>query len=248
MKTKSSFILGVVSLMVLFAFNSCDDDNDSLDSFRIELATVNPVSEGGNSFYLTRDDKKTLVPMNSVNYKPKDNQRVYLNYTILSDAYDGYDHAIRINQMFNVLTKEVPAISTKQENDSIGNDRIHVSSAWLGDDYINVEFGYKFFNEVHFINLIDNQLADYEDDGKVHLEFRHNAYRDSQAQWGYGWAAFNIRPYLKEYKDEDKITFVIHYTNLNGDTKKHEIEYKKTDVNTSAAQINRGISTSLDYE
>ena len=105
MFTKKS-ILGYATLIIVIlssAFACDDNDGYSLGDFRISIATVVP--EGQQSYSLLLDNGEKLWPAASdVYYRPSVNQRVFVNYTLLSDKMDGYDHYVKINDIWNVLT------------------------------------------------------------------------------------------------------------------------------------------------
>lgn len=156
-------------------FYSClnDDDSYSLGKFWISTATVVPLND--ITYYLRMDDGTTLWPAatDMPYYEPKENQRALVNFTILSDSLDGYDHYVKINRIDNYLTKNI-AENKGAENDSIyGKDPIQVADIWVGDNYLNIYLK-AYFGGVkkHFINLIPT------DEENVDFELRHNAYDD----------------------------------------------------------------------
>lgn len=178
MKTLKLFLVMIGLGLSSTLFYSClnDDDGYSLGDFWIDIATVVPISD--TSFYLRMDDGTTLWPAAPIylNYKPEENQRALVNFTILSDEKDGYDHYIKINRIDNILTKEI-AENKDAENDSIyGIDPVGLKNIWVGDNYLNIYFTADYGGkEKHFVNLIPSE----EDD--VTFEFRHNAYDDPKS-------------------------------------------------------------------
>lgn len=177
MKTLRFFLMIISIGLSSTLFYSCLDDDDaySLDKFWIDIATVVPIGE--SNYYLRMDDGTTLWPAAPIhsNYKPKENQRALVNFTILSDAKDGYDHWVKINRIDNILTKDI-AENKGAQNDSIyGTDPVAISSIWVGDNYLNVYLK-AYFGGVkkHFVNLIP---VDEESEEMVY-ELRHNAYDD----------------------------------------------------------------------
>ncbi len=78
------FTISIFSIGICLFLLSCDDNSHSLGEFRINIATVIP--EGENAYSLLLDNGKQLWPAaNAVLYHPAYNQRVFLNYTILSE-------------------------------------------------------------------------------------------------------------------------------------------------------------------
>ncbi len=214
MKTlKKLFVLSGIALVTL-TFNSClDDDSYSLDKMWMSMATARPISD--NSFDLTLDDGTTLWPGAPlyINYQPNRPQRVFINYTILGDNFQGYDHAIKLNLIDTVLTKEI-APNLGIQNDSIyGNDPVEIVNLWVGDGFLNFEYKAHFSGQVkHYVNLIQDSLAS---DTPYKLEFRHNAYTDDVYHpLRSGFVAYDLSPIDTEGQD---INLVIKVNTFEGE-------------------------------
>src|SRR5690554_5609642 len=96
-------IYSILLIGILLTSISCDDNSRSLGSFGIDIATVVP--EGDNAYSLLLDNGKKLWPAaTAVWYTPSYNQRVFLNYTILPEKMGEYDHYIKVNDIWNILT------------------------------------------------------------------------------------------------------------------------------------------------
>lgn len=215
-----------LSLLLMFLFLSlisCDDDGYSLGDLYVSLATVEPLSE--NSYYLVLDNGKTMWDATGFPYKPKSDQRVIAYYTILSDekAEDNYDYYVKIRGIREILTKKIINL-TEANQDSIGNDPVRILRYWIGDDYLNIEFSYnRGGDKIHFINLVNNTLEETDPEGKVKLEFRHNANDDPQRNRIDGIVAFDLRPYRTEGKDS--VEFLIKVNDFGG-KKEYKVVYK----------------------
>lgn len=231
----------LVSLLLASTMISCNDnDGYSLDNFRISLATVVP--KGGNIYYLTLDDGTTLWPAASdVYYRPKENQRVFVNYTLLSDRMNGYDHFIKVNDIWNVLTKKIIKL-TEDNQGSIGNDPIRVNDIWIGDHYLNTSFSFNFGGiRPHAINMVQNTIVSTNDDNDtLELEFRHNAFDSSQNALLDGFACFDLRPFRKE--DKESIPIIIKYKDWDGD-KTIELVYKFNGLNDDEGDLQKAVPT-----
>lgn len=234
--------LNLLLLMLLFlSFTSCDDDGYSLGDLYVSLATVEPLSE--NSYYLVLDNGKTMWDATGFPYKPKSDQRVIAYYTILSDGKDGdkYNYYIKIRGIQEILTKKVIDL-TEANQDSIGNDPVKISRYWIGDDYLNMEFSYdRSGNKTHYINLVNNTLEEADPEGRMKLEFRHNANEDPQRNRIDGIVAFDLRPYKTEGKDS--VEFLIKVNDFDGE-KEYKIVYK---FNTEKAIIHLDENENYDY-
>lgn len=203
---KASILFSVCILLLSTIFVSCNDDGYSLgDIYAPRLATVMPLSD--NTYYLVLDDGKTMWDATGYAYKPKYNQRVILYYTILDENVGGYDYYIKVRGIQEILTKDIIDL-TAQNQDSIGNDPIRILRHWVGDDYLNIEFGYnRGGQKTHYINLVNNTTINNTNNEKVYLEFRHNANGDPQKNGTKGYVAFDLKPYQETGKDS--IDFII---------------------------------------
>lgn len=224
---KLAFIMLFALLLV-----SCKDDGYSLDYYWIDIATVeNPTQR--SAFFFRLDDN-TLMFTAASNlldyYRPIDGQRIVANYTILNDkpAGSSYDHDVKLNNVYNVLTKEIYDITPETE-DSIGNAPIMISDMWIGGDYLNIQFRYFGLNKIHFVNLISDASKTY-DDGKIHLEFRHNAYNDMQSYLKRGIVSFNLKSLQEDTEGVDRLELVIHVKDSDDTEKTFDFTYKFADT------------------
>jgi hypothetical protein len=229
MKTMK-FLSGAV-LILTVCFSSCRDNGYSLGKVWISIATVqNP--ENNNYFFFTLDDGTRMwtSATNVPDYKPKDGQRIIANYTILSDIKEGaYDHDVKLNAVYSVLTKDIFNI-TDATRDSIGDDPVKISDIWVGSDYLNVEFKFNGHDKVHYINLVNDSAKVYTD-SMVHLEFRHNANKDTPNREQYGVASFRLKPLQKT--GVDSLALVIHTHEYPSDRKEYQRIYRFTKSDTT---------------
>jgi hypothetical protein len=208
---KNSIISIFLSLLVLSLVSCKDDDNDFiLNDFHISIATVENLNQSSN--FLFRLDDNTLMFSSSSSipfYIPKDGQRIIANYSIISKMARGsiFDYSVKLNDAYSVLTKTIFSI-TKATQDSIGNDSVVIDDIWIGSDYLNVKFLYTGYNKVHFINLVSDTSKIYSD-GKIHLEFRHNANGDVSSFYKSGIVSFNLKS-LKSMAVDSKVNLMIH--------------------------------------
>lgn len=170
---------------------SCDDDDSySIGDFTPPLWAT--VRVGGGAFYLDCDVWGTLWPVNTDLgwYTPVDGQRVITYFNPLWDDFEGYDHAVKILGIQNVLTKQVETLTPETDED-FGNDpvTIYQGDITISGGYMNIIFVQNLpAKEKHRISLVrpqdDAEL--YGDDGYVHLELRYNDYDDvtGYGAWG----------------------------------------------------------------
>ncbi|MDR1676381.1 MAG: NigD-like protein [Tannerella sp.] len=171
--------------------NSCmDDDGYSLGNVWYSMATVVP-SDDSPTYYLRLDHGTTLWPAatNIPWYVPKEKHRALAYYTVLSDTYYDYDHAVKVLDIQDVLTKPI-AEDRGEENDSyFGNDPVRILDLWVGDGYLNVKFEFSYGGSVkHFINLVKRN----SEDTPRYFEFRHNAYQDNAYVQRKGIVSFDL--------------------------------------------------------
>ena len=187
--------------VILFSVGtvSCSSDGYSLDRASMSIATVKAISS--NSFYIQLDNGKKLYPAAPVhiNYKVIDGQRVIVNFTLLSDEYQGYDHMIKINDLSNILTKKVDVLDDKEKDDFgddpllISNDEYWPSGIWISGGYLNLAFVQPLpVKERHRISLVKNETITYPDDGFVHLELRYNTFGDTTEYFSKSLVSFNL--------------------------------------------------------
>jgi len=190
MKTVRCLLFSTGALLAALTFNSCsDDDTYSLGNRWLSIATARPLDD--SSFYLTLDDSTSLWPGAPlyINYQPERPQRVQINFTILGDAFQGFDHVVKLNQLDTILTKSI-AENLGAQNDAVyGTDPVQITSLWIGDGFLNVEFKAYMSGKVkHFVNLIRKETAS----DPYRLEFRHNANNDKASYLRYGLVAFDL--------------------------------------------------------
>ncbi len=236
-----SLIFYLLPLLMLAACS--DDEGYSLDNFVIDIATVeNP--ENNTAFFLNLDNNKRLwtAASNLKYYRPKDGQRVIANYTLLSDKPAGasYNHNIKLNDVYEVLTKGIFKI-TPATQDSIGNDFVYIRDMWIGSDFLNVRFDYPGGNKIHFINLVSDSRKTYSD-GKIHLEFRHNANGDYPHFNLSGIVSFNLKSLQTAGKSQ--VDIVVHTREFNMPTSgnTYNLTYK---YGTQKASAKRNIPIPL---
>ena len=214
MRMMKSIKLGLWLAVATLVFNSCnDDDGYSLDKAWYSIATVHPLetkSYGSVSapYWLTLDSGTSLWPVatNIPWYNPKEKTRAFVVYTLLSDEFPGYDHAVKVLDLKSILTKPV-AENLAEANDSIyGTDPVNISDIWIGDGYLNVVFEFNYGgNAVHYINLLEQ----IEEDNPYLFEFRHNAYDDEARYRRKGIVSFDLSS-IETNGEEVELTILVN--------------------------------------
>ena len=243
---KTNPILGIFLIGLMFVLFSCDDNNKySLGDFRIDIATIEPV--GDNAYALVLDNGDRLWPAaTDVRYLPKFNQRAIVNYTILSDRQGEFTHYVKVNDIWNVLTKKAIELNAMNA-DSIGNDPVKVNGIWVGGDYLNVDFMFNYGGiRPHAINLVENTLSSTASPDAIDLEFRHNSYESANTMLYEGFACFDLKPFRKD--DVDSVALSIKVKDWDGE-KKYDVVYKYNQASLSgvATQMPIPVITSNEY-
>lgn len=244
MRTKKLITYVTLLIVALSIFVACSDsDNYSLNDFRISIATV--VSEGDHSYSLLLDNGIKLWPAaGNIYYKPNENQRVFINYTILSDQKSGYDHYIKINDMWDILTKPIIEL-TEANADSIGNDPVRSNKFWIGNHFLNADFSFNYGGvRPHAINMVQNLQENHENNDTLRLEFRHNSYNSPSDRLFNGLASFDLKPFRKENKDS--IPIQIKVKNWKGE-QTYNLMYKYNNTNKVKVETRIPNITSSEY-
>jgi hypothetical protein len=213
-------VAGILSVALLF--NSClDDSGYSLGEYRMEIATVESLESSRHYFRL--DDGTTLWPAAGyyLGHNMEDGQRTWLNYTILSDAKDGFDHYIKVNGVDSILTKKIAEDKGEENNAVYGTDPVGVdeNNIWIGNGYLNMIFSFNYGGtKKHFVNL----LSAGDEENAYRVEFRHNAYDDPQGMVVSGIVCFNLSDLPDTGGETVKLTVVV---NTFDGVKTYELDY-----------------------
>lgn len=189
-------------VLAIFPFlHSCDDfDGYSIGDFTSpSWATIISLED---CFYLNDDSWGTLWPVNQNVYtdynghQPKDGQRVIISFNPLSDNYQGYDHAIKILQMQEVLTKGIDTLTADNEIE-LGNNpiNIYMDDLCISGNHLNIMYLQNAPSDTkHRISLVrpvsDDRL--YGEDGYINLRLCYNTYEDESGLLIKNAVSFNL--------------------------------------------------------
>ena len=170
-----AFLLGMVAL-----FQSCDDnDGYSIGDIGVDYVTMHV--NGNKELTFTGDEWGTMWPGAPavIGVAPVDGQRALLFFNPLYDDFQGYDVAIKVENLYPILTKKVEEL-TAENNVEYGDDPVRITDAWVAGGYMNLIFHQRVPSKgPHRVSLVENTMKDYEDDGYIHLEYRYNTYGDT---------------------------------------------------------------------
>lgn len=188
-------------LMSLYALvpllTSCDDDEGySLGDFTPPLWAT--VRTQGNTFYLDCDVWGTLWPVNTnlSGYEAVEGQRVITSFNPLSDNFQGFDHAVKILTLQNVLTKSLEALTPESEEE-YGNDPMLIYQGDMGvsGGHLNLFFLQNLpAQQKHRISLVQSEedIKAGEEDSYLHCQLRYNDYDDLTGRRAYGAVSFRL--------------------------------------------------------
>ncbi|MFA7034095.1 MAG: NigD-like C-terminal domain-containing protein [Bacteroidales bacterium] len=162
------------------------------------VALVTMKTTGTNDYYFVLDGGKTMYASERVSYAtsitPVDGQRAIIYFTMLSTSISGYDYNVKLYNIGELLTKKIVTLDDPAL-DTLGQDKINLTSINISGGYINVEFAfYSEGNIMHSINMLDNQTVEHSKDSTF-LEFRHKANGDTTGTKATGIACFKLGAY-----------------------------------------------------
>lgn len=233
-KARYLFIAFFSLLLLNILLSSCDDDGYSLNDLYGDYGVVN---KEGNSYTINTDLGAVLFPSAS-NVSPdylKDKDRVIVTFSILGDADTSsmYDYYVKVVDVYKILTKDVIPFSASI-SDSLGNDPIILDKAWIRHNYLTLDFvfGGGLPGLKHMVNLA--QHPQKTEDGRILLEFRHNAFRDVSNYAYRGVVAFPVSSIQTEA--QDSVQLRIKYRE-NGRNKQYDLTWYKDEPQNSGDKL-----------
>ena len=215
--------------LVAILMTSCqkDDDSYSVGKFWVGFGIID--KSGPDSFTVQMDDGSIIHPVagNLNGSWFEDDQRVLVNYTIVSDKkVDETDkeYFVKINSARKILMKGIVDI-TEAIEDSIGNDPVIIRDAWMSSNQLlNMELRYFGNLEVHFINLVKEPGELTAADQPIELELRHNKNGDREDVLFNAFVSFDLSAIMIE--DQDSVSFIVRSVDYQGDESTFEGTYK----------------------
>lgn len=220
---KKILMLPMFFVAVLLIATSCEDDDAySLGKFWISYATVEKPSMG---YYTVKlDNGNVLYPSysNVSSGDLDDRMRILVDYTILQDAPENADcdYYVKINRASSILTKEL--ITYKESiSDSLGIDPIELQEPWIANGFITFEYLFGGGLIRHMVNLARHE--ELTPDGRVLLEFRHNAFNDPDNYSKEGVVSFKLKEAFPEATEP--ISLRIKYKAYDNEEKTFDLTY-----------------------
>ncbi|HNY06184.1 MAG TPA: NigD-like C-terminal domain-containing protein [Candidatus Egerieousia sp.] len=237
-------ITKILSLAVMLVagiiFTGCSwNDNNNDGGNNLALVTIR-VNTDKSVWGLTDDNKKIYFnPSSTVlsKYTAVAGQRAIVYFNILSAAVSGYDYNAQVTAIEDVLTKNVTAVSTA-EQDTLGTDGIKIVNAWIAGGFLNMQVQMYYSGTAqHLISLEDNQYNPLDAEQKtdyVCLELRHNARKDGRqtGTLATGYVCFRLSDYDPD--NQGKSGIYLRYTPLDSE------EYSYLTIKPTTSSVVKG--------
>lgn len=235
---RNFFFFFFLSLILNIFLSSCDDDGYSLGNFVIDYGVI---QKSGNEYMIRLDGGAVLYP--SVSYYPsdylKDKERILVDFTVLQDADStkSYDYYVKVNELYKILTKDILDYSL-QNSDSLGHDPVFLNDIWIKNGYITFDF---FFGAgqpglKHMVNLAKH--VEKTDDGRILLDFRHNAFDDVYNYRFRGLVAFPAEQITEG--QQDSVQLRIRYDGYDKEQTMDIAWHMKTNKLTGKHSLSQG--------
>lgn len=204
-KTRYLFFAFLCLLILNILLSSCNDEGYSLGDVYGDYGVVD---KSGSPYTVKTDRGTVLFP--AVSGIPsaylKDKDRLIVYYTILDDADTNryYDYYVKIVNVYKILTKDILPY-TVSISDSLGNDPVEMRKIWIANDFLTFDFDFAGGRpgEQHMVNLV--RYPQKSEDGRVVLEFRHNAFEDTYNCRYRGLASFPVAQIREEATDSVRL-------------------------------------------
>ena len=219
-------IIGLVCICAtLLSVTSCDkEEQSSLDKYWVSLATVYQTNHSGN--FGVQFDNGSYAIANETDFKAENGKRVIINYSILSDSInEQLLRKIRINNINEIEIKKIEVLNASNQ-DNIGNDPVDIDEIWVGGNYLNVSFRYYGDKVNHLFSMVRNSMLPPATDGKIHLEFRQNAFNERYIIQNKGIISFDLKDFTNTLPSGN-IQMVIEAKNYTGNVMHYELTYPK---------------------
>lgn len=175
-----------LGLLCAFLFFSCLDDDDDI---YVSYGVIQNVNSARDYEILTDKGNTLVVTKSYTNETIEEGKRVLAYYEILSDKDESkQQYEVSISYFYRLISKPVVRESyilqdEEARRDSIGDDPYTQIYAWVGGDYLNIDFETLHaasLTKKHLINLVYDDTRTNAD--TVYLELFHNAYDELPGQ------------------------------------------------------------------
>lgn len=214
--------LVVVVVVILTTLLACNKDDKYAQWSGI--GTIEKLIATSDEFVIVLDGGERLVPNKIiVNNEYENGDRIFVKYSI-TKTVDANNYEVDLYDIDRILTKDIIQL-TASINDSIGNDPVYMNeqNIWISNNYINFIFSYYGAYKIHHVNLVKLYENTHTEDGRLILEFRHNAHNDFSNVLMNGVVSFDLES-LKE-TNMDSVQFVVRVKEYYEDSLEWEGSY-----------------------
>lgn len=171
-------LLFIATAVVAFSLSSCLSDKESIQYYA-ELGNLS--GESLNSFVIKTDNDNVLKPQGTVPglAKFEDGKRVLVQYSVVSKVAESQEFTVNVASLQAIFEKELLFVNDVSR-DTLKNDPVNSLGAWIGKDYLNLEFYFWGTGRKEFPHYIDLVMDSTKQDKPNHiaLDLTHNAKDD----------------------------------------------------------------------
>lgn len=174
--------LFIATVFVAFSLTSCLSDDDPVRYYG-ELGSLS--GETVNDFVINTDGNNILKPYGMLpsNFKFKDGKRVLVQYSVVSGVDSTRKYTVEVASISDLFQKDLLFVDDGSR-DTLKNDPVRIMGAWMGKDFLNIEFRFQGSGNKNFPHYIDLAMDSTKQDKENHvaLDLKHNANEDSPYQ------------------------------------------------------------------
>lgn len=239
-----------ITLACIFALMmvSCLDK----DKYPELYPTMGTVSSLEN-YSICSDSYGRLIPSNPdlirLNDADSVGQRVLLNINFpqKSNGQESDGKSVTIYDLYKVLTKDANdlRLADSEAVESFGNDYIQITSSYISNKHLNIEFNVDGENETipHRISLLLTENTQIDDEGLVEVVLRHNINSDYGNKLYWGVVSFTLSS-IPECQNDNFKGFRIIFR--NSDDSRNEIVVKKQESSQTTASRSMKAAQEID--
>lgn len=227
---KIPFSLLIIAFFSAFVLQSCLDDDDNNYNYDLAIGTLQ--KDADDFYYLQLDNDKKLFARDSsaIHYhEVGPGRRILAQFRYLEEEIGTeYEYAIRIDDLYPILTKPVIKITPEKE-DSIADDKIEIISYWISKQYLNIEYQVWGSNSIpHMLNLVEVEEPKNPEEGYASLEFRHNRFDDPEYRMYSGIVSFDLSALNYQPGAEGIKGINLRVNTIYQDYRTYKINYKES--------------------
>lgn len=183
-------LLFFTTLITAFILTSCISDDESVQYYG-ELGNLK--GENANKFEIHTDANNILRPQGMLPsyFKFEDGKRVLVQYSVasvISENEKSGTYSVEVTSIRDLFEKELLTVDDVAR-DTLKKDPVNIRGAWMGKDYLNIDFSYRGTGQKEFPHYIDLAFDPNRQDKEKHivLDLMHNSNSDNY---------FNLYPVL----------------------------------------------------